>query len=215
MLRIVIFFLVFFLCFSCNKEADNIIEISGLIVDRINNSPINNVDILLEKKDFGGTTFSNSFDELETTTTNNYGEYEFSFQNSNTVEYRITVSKDGFFSDQTVINPDLLSLEQVNVFDFEIYSSSYLILNLINNSPFNNNDEIILNSDLISSVVGSCFTNVLSLSGTAVDTTIECAVYGNQMVTFDYFVTKDNFTNSYSDSVFCSAGDTLTKYIFY
>ena len=215
MLKKLLFFSVIFLFFSCRKNADTRIDVSGSISDRINNSLIDNVDVLLEVKDVGGTTFSNSFSTLETTKTNGNGSYEFSFQNRNALEYRLTFSKEGYFTDHKLINPDLLQVDQVNTIDFDIYSSCYLLLNLNNTFPFNGSDEIILNADLISSSVGSCFTNIVNMVGANADTIIECQVYGNQMVKFDYFVTKDNFTNSYSDSVFCSAGDTLTKYIFY
>ena len=215
MARIGFLLISVFMIFSCKKNADNTIDVSGFVTDRINSLPIENVDVLLEVKDVGGTTFSNTFNQIETAKTNTNGAYEFSFQNRNALEYRFTFSKDGYFSDQTLMNPDLLFVDQVNTIDFDIYSSSYLLLNLKNNSPFNANDQVILTADLISSVVGSCFTNILTMTGATVDTTIQCQVYGNQMVKFDYFVTKDNFTYSYTDSVFCSAGDTLTKYIFY
>ena len=215
MARIGVLLMSVFMIFSCKKNSDNTIDVSGFVTDRINSFPIENVDVLLEVKDVGGTTFSNTFTQIETAKTNANGAYEFSFQNRNALEYRFTFSKDSYFSDQTLMNPDLLFVDQVNTIDFDIYSSSYLLLNLKNNSPFNANDQVILNADLISSVVGSCFTNIVTMTGATVDTTIQCQVYGNQMVKFDYFVTKDNFTYSYTDSVFCSAGDTLTKYIFY
>lgn len=215
MLRIGVFFIGIFFCISCKKNTDTTIDIRGSVSDRINDLPIEGVSVLLEIKDFGGTTFTNSFSELATTLTNENGNYEISFQNSNAIEYRFTFSKLDHFSDQIIVNPDLLSINQLNTIDYDIYSSSYLILNISNSVPFNSNDELILGSELISSSVGSCFSNIISLSGANADTTIECEVYGNQRVKFDYFVTKDNFTSSYSDSVFCSAGDTLTKYIFY
>mgnify|MGYP001410096003 FL=1 len=78
---------------SCQKKSDNIIDISGVVSDKLSPLPIGQVDVLLEIKPFGGATFSNSFEELEVTQTNLSGEYNLSFQNSNAVEYRITYSK--------------------------------------------------------------------------------------------------------------------------
>ncbi|MDG2369392.1 MAG: hypothetical protein P8M12_02005 [Flavobacteriales bacterium] len=191
------------------------IDLSGTISDKINSFPIEGVNVLLEIKPFGGSSFSNSFDEITTTETNTNGEYLFSFQNSNAVEYRLTFTKQGCFSEQIVINPDQLSISDNNVIDATLYSSSYLVLNITNNTPFNNDDQITLNTTLIGANVGSCFNNIVTMVGSSVDTTIECEVYGNQMIEIDYFVTKDNFTNAFSDNVFCSSGDTLFKYINY
>ena len=207
--------LCFLSFFSCKKNSDNMIDLSGTISDKINSFPIEGVNVLLEIKPFGGSSFSNSFDEITTTETNTNGEYLFSFQNSNAVEYRLTFTKQGCFSEQIVINPDQLSISDNNVIDATLYSSSYLVLNITNNTPFNNDDQITLNTTLIGANVGSCFNNIVTMVGSSVDTTIECEVYGNQMIEIDYFVTKDNFTKAFSDNVFCSSGDTLCKYINY
>ena len=207
--------LCFLSFFSCKKNSDNMIDLSGTISDKINSFPIEGVNVLLEIKPFGGSSFSNSYDEITTTETNTNGEYLFSFQNSNAVEYRLTFTKQGCFSEQIVINPDQLSISDNNVIDATLYSSSYLVLNITNNTPFNNDDQITLNTTLIGANVGSCFNNIVTMVGSSVDTTIECEVYGNQMIEIDYFVTKDNFTNAFSDNVFCSSGDTLFKYINY
>ena len=215
MFRIGTMFLCLMMFFSCKKNTENMIDLTGVVSDEINSFPINGVSVLLEIKPFGGTSFSNSFDELETTITNTNGEYYFSFQNSNAVEYRLTFSKQGCFTEQLIINPDQLSLSENNNIDVSIFSSSYLILNVSNNLPFNNNDELILSTTLISSNIGTCFNSIVTMLGSSVDTTIACEIYGNQMVEFDYFVTKDNFTSSFSDNVFCGAGDTLYKYINY
>ena len=200
---------------SCNKNNDNMIELTGVVSDEINSFPVDGVSVLLEINPFGGNSFSNSFEEIETTNTNLNGEYLFSFQNSNAVEYRLTFTKQGCFTEQLLINPDQLSLSENNNIDASIYSASYLVLNISNNLPYNNEDEIIFSTTLISSNVGSCFDGIVTMLGSSVDTIIECEIYGNQMVEFDYFVTKDNFTNSFSDNVFCVAGDTLYKYINY
>jgi hypothetical protein len=215
MYKICIIMLCFLSFFSCKKNSDNMIDLSGTISDKINSFPIEGVNVLLEIKPFGGSSFSNSFDEITTTETNTNGEYLFSFQNSNAVEYRLTFTKQGCFSEQIVINPDQLSISDNNVIDATLYSSSYLVLNITNNTPFNNDDQITLNTTLIGANVGSCFNNIVTMVGSSVDTTIECEVYGNQMIEIDYFVTKDNFTNAFSDNVFCSSGDTLFKYINY
>ena len=215
MYRVSIMFLCLLMFFSCKKNTDNTIDLTGLVTDKINSFPIDGVSVVLEIKPFGGNSFSNSFDEIETTNSNTNGEYHFAFQNSNAVEYRLTFSKQGYFSEQLLINPDQLSLSENNNINASIYSSSYLVLKVTNNSPFNNDDEIILNTTLISSSVGSCFDGIITMLGSVSDTTIECEIYGNQMVGFDYFVTKNNFTNSFSENVFCSSGDTLYKYINY
>ena len=206
---------LFLLICSCQKKSDNIIDISGVVSDKLSPLPIGQVDVLLEIKPFGGATFSNSFEELEVTQTNLSGEYNLSFQNSNAVEYRITYSKLGCFSEQELINPDQLSLEDINFINATMYSSSYLVLNVVNSSPYNNNDELVLNTSLESSSIGSCFNTIVTLLGTNVDTTIACQIYGNQTVDFEYIVTKDNFTTAYSDAVYCEPGDTIYKVINY
>ena len=70
MARIGVLLISVFMIFSCKKNSDNTIDVSGFVTDRINSFPIENVDVLLEVKDVGGTTFSNTFTQIETAKTN-------------------------------------------------------------------------------------------------------------------------------------------------
>ena len=51
----------FFIIASCNKNRDNIIDITGNVKNAINNQSAAGVQVKLEVKDLGGNSFSNSF----------------------------------------------------------------------------------------------------------------------------------------------------------
>ncbi len=203
---------------SCKRNKDNMIDISGTVKNKISNNNIGDVQAILEFKEFGGTSYSNSYSEIETTTTHQNGTYSFIFENRNAIEFRIKFSNEQFYSEEIIINPDDLDITDINIHDITMYSKSYLILNINNSNPFNNQDQLVLNfNNLISipSGPGACFSNIISLTGATADTTIECQVYGGQNANFDYFVTKNNLTNQYNGSVFCTDGDTIIKSINY
>lgn len=207
-----------FLSISCNKNRDNMLDISGNVLNAMNQQPIEGIEVSLEVKDLGGSSFSNSFTQIETTFTGTYGDFEFSFENRNAIEYRLIFSSDIYYSKTISINPDDLDLENINKFDEEIYSRSYLRVNVANVNPFNSADQFALNfNNLIaeSPGPGSCLTNIVSLTGNVTDTTFECELYGDQTVEYEYFVTKNNITTQYFGSVFCPPGDTSNTYINY
>ena len=207
-----------FIVVSCKRNKDNMIDISGNVIHAITDQNIGDVQVLLEFKGFGGSSYSNTYTEIETTTTHQNGTYSFSFENRNAIEFRIKFSIENFYSEETTINPDDLDLTDINIYDKKLNSRSYMILNINNSFPQNNQDQIVFNfNDFIfqDPGPGSCFSNIISLTGSTADTTIECQVYGDQNVNFDYFVTKNNITNQYSGNVLCSTGDTIVKNINY
>ena len=207
-----------FIIASCNKNRDNIIDITGNVKNAINNQSAAGVQVKLEVKDLGGNSFSNSFSEIETTITDLYGEYEFSFENRNAIEYRLIYSSDNYFSQTISINPDDLDLAELNVYDQEVFSSSYIIVNINNSTPFNSSDQFTLNfNEMVAENPGpgSCLTNIISLTGNVADTTFECQLYGDQTVNYEYFVTKNNITTQYNGGVYCPPGDTANSYINY
>ena len=218
-MRIVItVFCLFFLLLSCKKNRDNMIDISGTVKNAINDQPIAGVQAVLEVKEMGGNSYSNSFSEIGISLTDTYGQFDFEFENRNAIEYRLTFNSDNYISKTTSINPDDLDLAEVNVYNQEIYSWSYLKVNISNSSPFNAADQIILNfNNMIveSSGPGSCLTNIISLTGSAADTTFECQVYGDQTVGYEYFVTKNNSTIQLNGGVYCPPGDTAICHINY
>ena len=194
------------------------IDISGNVKNAINNQSVAGVQVVLEVKELGGNSFSNTFTEIGSNSTDALGNYGFSFENRNAIEYRLKFSSDNYFSKITSINPDDLDLVDANVYDESIYSWSYLKVNISNTFPFNAADQITLNFNNM--VVdnpgpGSCLTNIISLTGSVADTTFECQVYGDQTIDYDYFVTKNNVTNQYDGGVYCPPGDTAVAHINY
>ena len=66
-----------FLSISCKKNRDNMLDISGNVLNAMNQQPIEGIEVSLEVKDLGGSSFSNSFTQIETTFTGTYGDFEF------------------------------------------------------------------------------------------------------------------------------------------
>ena len=194
------------------------IDVSGNVKNAINNQTIAGVQVILEVKEFGGNSFSNSFSEIETTLTDATGAYDITFENRNAIEYRLIFNADNYFSKTISINPDDLDLVELNKYDEKIFSWSYLKINITNSSPFNAMDQLILNFNnmvIEDPGPGSCLINIISLSGITADTTFECQVYGDQTVNYEYFVTKNNVTNQYNGGIYCPPGDTANSYINY
>ena len=166
MRKTIIFFCMFLFVLSCKKNRDNMIDISGNVKNAINNQSVAGVQVVLEVKELGGNSFSNTFTEIGSNSTDALGNYGFSFENRNAIEYRLKFSSDNYFSKITSINPDDLDLVDANVYDESIYSWSYLKVNISNTFPFNAADQITLNFNNM--VVdnpgpGSCLTNIISV----------------------------------------------------
>jgi hypothetical protein len=212
---VLIFFFTCVILSACKKEKETIsFNIEGVVLDINSNSPIENASMVISKREVSSGTFNSSYSKISEQTTAANGEYSLVTPYGGIESFKFGVSHHDYFSKEFLVNPDNLSTEKTNQLNFSIQSKGYININIVNNNPYDQFDEIKVNS--VNPSCANCvkFTSI-KVSGAVVDTNLVGMVEANKYYKFQYFTTKNGIVNSYNDSVFCIIGDTTLKTLSY
>jgi hypothetical protein len=198
---------------SCKKKQATI-SIEGIVTNSVTSFGVSNVDVKIYSKEIENNTFSNGFKLLQKVTTDINGIYSFQFDYRNALEYKIEIQNSNYFNLSTIINPDDLKANEKNDLPLTLNPKTILKIRIKNQIPQNQQDNIVVNGNNNSCNI--CFTpSLLSFNGTSIDTIIIAPTLGQYFWSYSYYVTKNNFTQSYNDSIYCEPGDTSFVNIFY
>ena len=203
------------LILSCKKEQkENNFNFEGIITDTDDGSKISNAKITLSKREVSSGTFNSSYTNIDSEITNSNGLYNFSTTYGSIESFKFTLQQDNYFGKELIVNPDNLSTENTNELNFSLQSKGNININLVNATPFDEDDKILfssLNPDCANCVK---FTSI-QLNGIAIDTNLIGVIEANKFFKYQYFVTKNGVNTSFVDSVFCTIGGTASKVIQY
>ncbi len=213
-ISVTILILLFSTFYSCKKPSSARITIEGTISDA--SSTIPDAEIQLAVKEISSGTYSNNFVVFHTANSNASGHYSHDFEAYNAIEYKIDVTGQNRFSESLVLDSDELQRNETNTYDFNLQPKAWYKVIIKNTSPVDSSD--LLRYQITSSQPScpSCCGNLISnLSGDTVDTSLKCLTFGNSTLDIGWIVTKNGFTNSYSNSITCNIGDTAFYYLNY
>jgi hypothetical protein len=203
----------FFNLSSCKKKQATI-YIEGIVTNSVTSFGTSNIEVKIYSKEIENNTFSNGFKLLQKNTTDINGFYSFQFEYRNALEYKIEIQNTDYFNYTSIINPDDLKANEKNELPLILNPRTILKIRIKNQIPQNQQDNIVINGN--NNSCNLCFTtSLLSLNGTSIDTTIIASTLGQCFWSYSYYVTKNNFTQSYNDSIYCEPGDTSFVNIFY
>ncbi len=193
--------IIIFLFISCKKEPDKII-VSGTINNYIADADVSGVSIVLYGKKIESGTYNGSFTKLISANTDNTGKYNFEIDKENISEYKITLSKYGYFSTEEIFYSKDFIKNKISK-NFTIYPSANITIKVKNTSPINNNDyfKYTIVSGYYNAV--ECCSKTAEFFGIDVVEEITCKVIGNQNVTFDWIKAKDGNTYIGSQTIYC------------
>ena len=201
--------------YACKKENNSTITLAGTISDSTTGA-IGGANIQFSVKEISGGTFSSIFQTYYSGTSASDGTYTHTFDAHNALEYKIEITSENRFDQEYIINPDDLERNATNTFNFSLIPQSWYRVNIRNTSPYDSTDLIqyqIASSQL--SCPGCCHNLIQLFDGDLVDTTFKCMTTGNSMLKTSWNVTKNGFLMPFSDSVYCSTGDTAVMNINY
>lgn len=214
--------LMVFLCLAalpgCKKNGPIEITINGTVKDAQTGSILSGATVRLSVKEVVNGTFSNSYHHIETQTTGSGGSFSFTFENRNASDYKIEVTKDLYFEYTTSINPEALSTSQANAHHARIYPKAWYSINIVNSNPYDAADEILyqnLNTGDFTGCTSCCTNDQVTYIGETVNETLDCNVYGESWLRFQWVVTKATIPVLYQDSVFCTSFDTTAYTLLY
>jgi len=200
---------------SCKKDKNEII-ISGKILDSGFGNYLVGATVKLSGNGIQNGIYSPDFVELETITTDAGGNFSFTRTKDRSDSFRITVTKNEYFSEVHEFSSTVFSASSEYVKEIQIKPSGYLQIHFYNAYPSDDDDQVVFYFSNAGQNCPDCCTNTPHTGyGPAFDTTFTCRFYGNQKICFLRSVTKNQHTNVYLDSLFCPAFETTTYQIPY
>ncbi len=203
--------IIFLFFFSSCKKKENKITISGTIYEEVSNQRISGAKVKLSGTGIVLGVYSSVFVDIETVLSDAGGNFSFSLEKEPTDIYKITVTKQQYFTEKQEISSSVFATTNHYSRDIKIKPEGYIKIHLYNSYPFDDNDTIIYyftNTHGIECF--DCCTNATHIGlGPYYDTIFNCKFYGNQHIFFIRTVIKNKVSNTYIDSLYCQPFDTV------
>ena len=193
---------------SCKKNKEITILFSGNVSDPNFNQPVAEAVITLSSKNIENGSYNSNYKTVATTTTDVNGSYSFTFVRENVIDYKLTVTKNNYFSHEEIIIPDKLTTENGNVFNVSFIPQSWIRLHIVNENPTNTSDR--LDFSFYENTYDCdycCATLPITIYGESVDTTFKCATWANKTLGYQALVYKTQ-TSIKKGTIFTPFGDT-------
>jgi len=214
MARSAFLFVLIILLSTCKKE-DLELYITGNVSDPNQLTTVAGASVVLSGQELSGGTFNNNFNTLASTTTNGNGHFEFLFERKTIAQYRIRVTKEGYFENTILITGDAVQPDAVFNVNIEAIPKAYYALSLENTSPIDDDDRISYRNTNADLDCSCCNNQTITMLGTAVDTSYTCVHQGAKWLKYYYEVEKNSNTNSFIDSIFLMPFDTASNHVTY
>lgn len=214
MARSAILCVLIILLSTCKKE-DLELHITGNVSDPNQLTMVVGASVVLSGQELSGGTFNNNFNTLVSTTTNGNGHFEFLFERKTIAQYKIRVTKEGYFEKTILITGDAVQPDATYNVNIEAIPKAYYEIHLENVNPIDDLDRISyrnINADL---ECDCCNNQTVTLFGITIDTSYICVHQGAKWLKYYYEVEKNSITNSLVDSIFLTPFDTISEHVEY
>ena len=201
-------FLFLLLLFGCKKNKNTIV-IEGVLLNPITNQGVSGVLLDFSAQQPVSGTYSTAYNTLMKVSTDAGGKFRFEIKSSNASSYRIKADYTGYYLLEELYNPEKFPVGETSTLSLSFYPKGALRVSVKNINPFDGGDKLVF--QIIKGAInkpGFCLSNSQTFIGQSVDTTLQCLSYGQQKMVFQWFVTKNNIVNAFSDSLIVSFNDT-------
>jgi hypothetical protein len=190
--------------FSCSKQGST--QIEGQVIEKGSNKPIANAKVVISQCVKGDGFGSSAICiEIDTVLTDSKGNYMYSNDEKDAINYRLSVYKDNYSMEVFQTAP---AGQSSNKIDFVMRAHAWVKFHVKNITPFDENDRFAL------LVFNSSSDGIFM--GTKIDETFVHGIFtGNFYNKINYSVKKNNLYKQISDSIFCKPLDTVFYEIKY
>jgi hypothetical protein len=180
---------------SCTKEkVDFELEISGIVQDDYLQKGIEGAEALLLVRESNMQAQSFSFTKKAETITGANGSFKFKFMQGDAIEYKLEISKEGYFSKTILLNSDDVSPKEGYHNKFPMAPKIHVQVKAKNNNFFNDFDKITIYTFTENTGCNCCKANSYELTG-RVDTSFSCILSAPQNYKIAWRVERENFNN--------------------
>lgn len=198
-------FALFFIV-SCNKNKGNFI-LTGTVSDESFNQNLSGATVELYQIPIGST----NAELVGSATTDASGAYKFTFKREKMEKYRLVVSKNLYFSQETEMSFSEFSLKEETVKNVSTTAKAWVRITLTNNAPLSTDQLDYTKQSGKVNCLECCAAEPVSYYG-ALDTTFYCVNDGNTIYSFLYSATG---IGSGIKSITTTAFDTVNLSLSY
>jgi hypothetical protein len=177
-------YILIMLCIStsCKKTAGTF-EIQGKIINELNALGLEDCKVYLYSYPVG----TNEELLTDSTISNQDGSYSFQFERAQIEKYKITFTKEGYFAGEKTVFFSELTLEEINILNFETNGKSWAGIRILNQNPQAGDHFRYIKQEGKTDCEACCPEEEQNFFG-ALDTTIYCINNANEPYSILYWV---------------------------
>jgi hypothetical protein len=207
------FFILAIISLGCKKNNENIIN--GTLREMLSNKAVANAEVVLEANEIKSGSINTNYTVLQTTTTDDQGQFNFNFEPKSVLSYKITFNKDGYISTVHEFFPDDFS--GIYEIDEIIPVLSNLNLTVKNIWPYTDNDllKVRISSTNLNHCLSCCHDNIRFFNGMGINETVSCKLIGGDSISIMTIVERTYGTSVNEVKLFAPPNETLSYSIEY
>ena len=204
-----------FLFVHCEDDT-RMLTISGTVSDPKAGTVLEDVEISLFTQKTSTGTFSFNFEEEAVTTTDADGYFAIELEFDYYTAYRLDFSKGFFFGKSVEFGNDDFGGDDSYVNDFELMPGSTLHFHIVNQNPFDANDEVKYRIKDWDGDCQECCPGIFkSFVGNSVNEEFTCNVFGGENYVIEFVTIKNGATTSPVRNVFAESFQTIDVELYY
>lgn len=196
---------------SCKKDPIQY-TFKGTLTDLLTGDGVSGAEVNLSQIVFSNTVINSNYATIANLISDGAGNYEATFNREKVTDFKIELIKNGYFSQENIINPADVSTENDNVFDYILEPKSWIKFDLVNLSPQSSDLLTLVLQNFKSDCPGCASNDYLYFPG-AVDTVFKIVTTAGDYAKFIYI--NDMTGNSTFDSILTIPFDTVNYTIQY
>lgn len=209
----VLFLIAISFFLSCNKGNDIQYSFGGVIVDEVQDIPLQGVSVEFYQIPFSSSLSTSNYQLAGQTTTDVGGFYQIAFPREKSTQFKLDLSIDNYFEhSETFISEDISS-DKENIMNASLEPKSWVTFDITNAPPSAQTDEFTLVLYNYREGCDGCATDDYNYLNGIVDTMITYTSTAGQY--FNFMVINVTTGQSSLDSVFMTPFDTATFQLDY
>jgi hypothetical protein len=209
--RSVVVVLLIAFSISCKKETIQYV-FEGAVTESVNNAALGGVDVTVSQRVYDGNVASSFFNAAGSSTTTADGAYHVNFDREKVVEFKIELSKDGYFDQEEIIVSGEVVPEDPNIYNYTMEPMAWIRFNLVNFGGLTSDDFTMIRYNFREGCSG-CTTNGYFHYYGQVDSTFTFTTTGGIYTRYSYLNPGASLYNN--DSIYTTPFDTVDVNINY
>jgi hypothetical protein len=192
---------VFIFAYGCKKDGVDPYSINGKVTDSRNGSGLSGVTIKVEKQEVQNGVYSNTYSRALTTSTGSDGSYKGTWERETFTSLKLLAEKTNYIPIDIELTEQEIGSGEINK-NLTIYPEAFASLRFVH-SGGSSSDYLSFNYTNANFDCACCKPGWKDVTGTQVDTTCTCKVYGDHWLVYEIQTHINDVDSAFTDSIYC------------